>query len=103
MASCNSFYLFEIMNFFIGLTSIGAQIIIPSVPSYVDKKNQGKAVGILLSGLVTGILFARLFSGFIGGNLGWRAVFYISSCIDLGIIIFITCKFPSNTNNTDLN
>ncbi len=103
MASCNSFYLFEIMNFFIGLTSIGAQIIIPSIPSYVDKKNQGKAVGILLSGLVTGILFARLFSGFIGGNLGWRAVFYISSCIDLGIITFITCKFPSNTNNTDLN
>lgn len=99
----NSFIFLEITSFFIGLTSIGAQIIIPSVPAYVSKENRGKAVGILLSGLITGILFARLFSGYIGGLWGWRSVFLSAAFIDLFIIAVIYFKFPSNKGNNQLS
>ena len=83
---CNSFIFLEISSFVIGLTSIGAQIIVPAASSYVSKEKRGNAVGILLSGLVTGILFARLFSGYIGGIFGWRFVFVLAAFIDLFII-----------------
>ena len=97
-----NFIFLEIATFFIGISSIGAQIIIPAVSQYVDKKNVGNAVGILLSGLVTGILFGRLFSGYIGGILGWRSVFLFAACIDVIIILFIHFKFPNNADNNEI-
>jgi len=103
IAISESFLLLEVLNFFIGITSIGAQIIIPAAPSYVDKKNRGKAIGILLSGLVTGILVARLLSGYIGEIWGWRAVFFVASFIDIGSILFISFNFPANKGNNQLN
>jgi predicted MFS family arabinose efflux permease len=103
IAYSSSFILLELMNFFIGLTAIGAQIIIPSAPLYVDKDHRGKAVGILLSGLVTGILFARLFSGYVGEIWGWRMVFYSAASIDFLIILFISFKFPSNNENKGIS
>jgi len=103
IAYSSSFILLELMNFFIGLTAIGAQIIIPAAPLYVDKDHRGKAVGILLSGLVTGILFARLFSGYVGEIWGWRMVFYSAASIDFLIILFISFKFPSNNGNNGIS
>ena len=32
-----------------------------------------------MSGLLMGILLARTFSGFVGAQLGWRTMFWISS------------------------
>ncbi|MBP2645327.1 MAG: hypothetical protein H6Q75_767 [Firmicutes bacterium] len=100
---CNSFIFLEISSFVIGLTSIGAQIIVPAASSYVSKEKRGNAVGILLSGLVTGILFARLFSGYIGGIFGWRFVFVLAAFIDLFIISVVYFKFPSNKGNNQLS
>ncbi|MBP2653820.1 MAG: transporter [Firmicutes bacterium] len=99
----DSFILLELASFFIGVTSIGAQIIIPAAPSYVDANNRGKAVGILLSGLVTGILLARLLSGYIGGIYGWRAVFYFAAFINLFNMSVIYFKFPSNKSNKQIS
>ena len=71
IAQTTSFGMLDLMNFFVGITSIGAQIIIPSAPAYVPKEQRGRAIGILFSGLVSGILFARLFSGYVGALWGW--------------------------------
>lgn len=99
----NSLMSLEIASFFIGVTSIGAQIIIPAASQYVDKKDTGKAVGILLSGLVTGILFARLCSGYIGEIWGWKAVFIFAACADLCILFVIHSKFPNNSGNSQIS
>ncbi len=39
----------------------------------------GHVVGTILSGLLLGILLARVFSGFIGDLFGWRAVYWIAA------------------------
>lgn len=57
--------LFGIASVAIGLTSVGGQIIIPYVAYLTPVKRQGPILGAMISGMLTGILFARTFSGII--------------------------------------
>lgn len=55
--------VFGIAAVAIGLTSVGGQIIIPYVAYLTPVKKQGPILGTMISGMLTGILFARTFSG----------------------------------------
>ncbi|WP_313959832.1 MFS transporter [Roseomonas gilardii] len=50
----------------VGLTAVTAQIIIPAISGLAAPEARGRIVGSLLSGLSTGLLFARTLSGFVG-------------------------------------
>lgn len=81
-----------ILSFFIGLTSISAQIVIPAITTISEEKERGSNVGLLMTGLFSGIIFARTLSGLMGEHYGWRYVYIMSAIIDLfligGAIIF---------------
>ena len=66
-------------SFMIGVTTIAAQVIIPFATLLVRPQERGEAVGMLMSGVFIGILLARTVSGFVGENLGWRAMYWIAS------------------------
>jgi len=66
-------------SFMIGVTTISAQVIIPFSTLLVRPHERGEAVGLLMSGVFIGILLARTVSGFVGENLGWRAMYWIAS------------------------
>ena len=74
-----TFLVLEIASFLIGLTAVGAQIIMPHVADLAPEKSRGEAVGRVMTGLLLGILLARTASGFLGSYFGWRAVFLISA------------------------
>lgn len=42
-------------------------------------ENKGRNVGIVISGLLTGILASRVVSGFVGEVLGWREMYFIAA------------------------
>jgi predicted MFS family arabinose efflux permease len=73
-----------IISLLIGLFSVVAQVILPMAAS-LAKKDKGKIVGIIFTGILIGILAARVFSGYITVLLGWRAVFGISA-----VMVFLT-------------
>jgi predicted MFS family arabinose efflux permease len=64
-----------VLAFFIGLGSVGAQILIPFAASSVSEARRGRVVGTIMSGLLLGILLARTASGLIAGASSWRVVF----------------------------
>lgn len=78
MALASSLMLVNIMSFFIGLFAVSVQIIVPMAAS-LAKENRGRVVGIIFTGILIGVLFARVFSGFIAEWFGWRYVYGISA------------------------
>ncbi|MDR0219006.1 MAG: MFS transporter [Enterobacteriaceae bacterium] len=85
-----------LINILIGMTSVSAQIVIPMVSLIAPEEQRGKAVGIVVSGLMTGVLFGRFLSGFVGEYLGWRSMYIIAVGLDLILIITLPKLLPYN-------
>ena len=80
------------LSFFIGLFSTPAQIILPMAAT-LGKENRGKNVGKVFSGILVGILGARVLSGLITEWLGWRYVYGISAfmVLTMSTLLWQTC------------
>ena len=65
----------------LGACSVIPQFFIPIAGQYSEKKNKSRNMGIVLSGLLTGILASRVVSGYVGEWLGWREMFFISAFV----------------------
>lgn len=75
----------------IGILSISAQIIMPMAAS-LDQVSTGKTVGLLFSGLLIGVLGARVFSGLLSAWLGWRSVYAFSAGF-VSVILFLLYRY----------
>lgn len=82
-----------ILSFFVGLFSTPAQIILPMAAT-LGKENRGKNVGVVFSGILVGILGARVISGAITELLGWRYVFGISGIMVLAVTFMLKLYLP---------
>ena len=72
----------------LGLCSIMPQLYIPMATLYSRPENKSRNMGYVASGLLTGILSARVISGYVGEWLGWRAMFIIVAVfMFLGLVI----------------
>jgi predicted MFS family arabinose efflux permease len=60
-------------------TSVVAQILIPFASTLAPEGERGHVVGLVMSGLLSGILLARTFSGLIAAATGWRTVFALAA------------------------
>lgn len=68
-----------------GACSIVPQLFIPIAGQFSKPENKARNMGYVLSGLLIGILAARVFSGLIGEWFGWRMMYYIAG------VVMITC------------
>lgn len=59
----------------LGACSVIPQFFIPIAGQYSEKENKSRNMGVVLSGLLTGILASRVVSGYVGEWLGWREMF----------------------------
>ena len=85
-----NFFWLCIFSLLTGLLSVAAQVILPMAAS-MDSKNRGRTVGIIFTGILVGILAARVISGLIAEWLNWRYVYGISAImvvISMGLIQF---------------
>lgn len=87
--------LFQVyaLSLLIGLCSTPAQIILPMAAT-MNPANRGKTVGVVFSGILTGILGARVLSGLITGWLGWRSVYFISAGMVLSVFVLQKIYLP---------
>ena len=86
-----------------GICSVMPQIFIPIAAQFSQPEKKAQNVGVLVSGLLTGILGSRVVSGIVGEYWGWRTIFYIASILMLiciFVIIRILPDMPSNYKGT---
>jgi len=97
MASASTIIQVWVLSALIGVLSVSVQVIVP-LAAGLDPVNRGKTVGAVFSGILTGILAARVFAGFIAEWLGWRYVFGISGGMLLIIGALLQFYLPGITN-----
>ncbi|MBI6120610.1 MFS transporter [Salegentibacter maritimus] len=93
-AVSNSLLLLIISSFFIGFTSAIPQLFVPMAAELSNDKGRGRAIGIVMSGLLIGILGSRVISGLVGEQFGWRAMYYAAALIMLALYILLQLKLP---------
>ncbi|WP_460934483.1 MFS transporter [Spirosoma humi] len=94
MTFANSLLLVSSMSFLIGLSAVSVQIIVPMAAS-LARENRGRIVGIIFTGILVGVLFARVFSGFVAEWLGWRYVYGISAAMVTVVAVALQASLPN--------
>ncbi|WP_091868676.1 MFS transporter [Pricia antarctica] len=93
-ASSTSLLWLTISSFFIGFSSAIPQLFVPMAAQLADEKNRGRAIGIVMSGLLIGILGSRVVSGLVGERFGWQMMYYVAAILMVPLFILLQFKLP---------
>ncbi|WP_238915727.1 MFS transporter [Clostridium sp. YIM B02555] len=96
MTLASNFNLIVIIGFFMGLSSVSAQLIIPFVSSNISSEKRGVIVGHLLTGVFLGVLLGRVLGGVVGQLFGWRGVHEFAAIVLLIFTVYLYYSLPSD-------
>ena len=82
--SASSFFLFSL---FVGVSSTGAQVLLPYVAQFIEPERRGRVIGNVMGGLLAGVMLSRPLALFIAAEFGWLAVFWVSAALIVAIEI----------------
>ena len=94
--------LLIVASVLMGLFAAVTHIVLPIAPDLVGNEQRGRAIGVVMTGLLLGILLARTFSGWVSKIHGWRWVFVIAAVINLAFVPLLRRKLPMLPPKQDL-
>lgn len=100
----NSLPAFQVLSFLVGVASVTPQVLLPLAADLAPPHRRATAMSIVYSGLMLGILIARVLSGIIGEFASWRITYYMSigiQCVLVVILFFQVPDYPPK--NPDLS
>ncbi|MFJ3372931.1 MFS transporter [Pseudomonas sp. NPDC086251] len=81
----------------VGLLAVVVQVVVVYAAALATPSQRGQAVGAVTSGIVLGILLARLVSGVIADLAGWRAVYFVSAGLMLALAAVLSKLIPATS------
>ena len=78
----------------LGVCSVIPQIFIPIAGQFSEPEHKSRNMGYILSGLLTGILGARVISGYVGQWAGWRTMFIAAAVLMLLCLVLTLRMLP---------
>lgn len=78
----------------VGLLAVVIQVLVAYAASLADPADRGHTIGVVTSGVVTGILLARTVSGALADLAGWRAVYLTSAGATLAVAVLLMTALP---------
>ncbi|KAI1423504.1 major facilitator superfamily domain-containing protein [Xylaria sp. FL1777] len=82
-----SFSSFLGLSFLVGLLTVTPQLMFPLTVQYAPPRDKATMTSVVMSGVVLGILIARLISGIVSQYTSWRNVYWLS--FGLQALIFV--------------
>lgn len=79
----------------VGLLAVVTQTIVAFVATVAAPAERGRAVGMVTSGIVIGILLARTISGVLKDLAGWRSVYLVSAALMLFMVYALYKVLPN--------
>lgn len=90
MAFAGSFWLFVAGSTFLGFSTITPYLLPAYASKRVEPQRLGRVTATLTTGVIAGILLARVGAGWVGEHMGWRTVYFIAA----GVMLVITLLLP---------
>ena len=78
----------------IGMLASVTHIVVPIAPDLAGDKDSGRAIGIVMTGLLLGILLARTFAGWVSKIHGWRWVFVVAAVMNAAFVPLLWRVMP---------
>ncbi|KAF1947817.1 MFS general substrate transporter [Clathrospora elynae] len=78
---------FTALSFIVAITTVTPQLMLPLVGDLAPPNRRAAALSIVVSGLMLGVLVARVLSGTISNFVTWRAVYWMA--LGLQYVIFL--------------
>ncbi|KAH7927664.1 MFS general substrate transporter [Leucogyrophana mollusca] len=103
LAITSNLQVFEAISFLIGAVTVTPQILMPLAADLAAPERRAAALSVVLSGLMLGVLIARVLAGVIGNFASWRIVYYMSigvQCFVLAGAYLLLPDYPAK--NRDL-
>lgn len=94
MAFAPNIIMLELASFTVGLTTVVPQLIVPLAAQLAKPQEQGRVVGLVMSGLFLGILLARFVSGMIGHFFDWRIMYLIAAGVMIILMLLLRTYLP---------
>jgi predicted MFS family arabinose efflux permease len=93
-AAAPTFTLLALALAVLGAVTVSGQIIVPLAGDLATDETRGRIVGIVASGITTGILFSRLISGLAAEFWGWRGIYLMAAALNLAMVAVIWRSLP---------
>ncbi|KAL0935992.1 uncharacterized protein CTRU02_208207 [Colletotrichum truncatum] len=101
----NSFVAFSALSFLVGAATVTPQLMLPLVADMAPANRKASSLSIVTSGLMLGMLIARLLSGIVANYTSWRNIYWFgfgAQYLLLILLYFFMPDYPS-TNPDGLN
>ncbi|EAU80906.2 membrane protein [Coprinopsis cinerea okayama7 len=103
LAVTNSFHVFQALNFLVGIVSVTPQVLLPLAADLAPPERRASAISVVLSGLLFGILMARVLAGIIAEFASWRVVYYFAISVQSAVLLGCYLMLPDYpSKNKDL-
>ncbi|KAL3427986.1 major facilitator superfamily transporter [Phlyctema vagabunda] len=101
----NSFPVFVALSFITAVTTVTPQLMLPLVGDLAPAHKRAAALSIVVSGLLLGMLIARLLSGILTQYTSWRIIYFFSFGVQYLIFILLWFFMPDypSTNPEGIN
>ncbi|NJJ41971.1 MFS transporter [Paenibacillus sp. 7028] len=80
----------------VGMFAVVVQVLVSFAATLAAPSDRGRAVGLVTSGVVIGILLARTAAGVLSDIGGWRTVYFVSAGLTLLMAIVLFQILPHN-------
>lgn len=87
LAVTKSLQVFQALSFLVGVVTVVPQILLPLAADLAPPERRASAISIVLSGLLFGVLIARVLAGVIANFASWRIVYYMSIGVQCVVLI----------------
>ncbi len=79
----------------VGVTAVGAQLLIPLASELAASGERGRVVGTIASGVLVGILLSRTISGIVAHLFGWRAIYALAAVAAWVLAVVLARAIPA--------
>ncbi|KAF2007008.1 MFS general substrate transporter [Amniculicola lignicola CBS 123094] len=90
----NNLGVFTAISFIVAITTVTPQLMLPLVGDLAPPHRRAAALSIVVSGLMLGILIARVLSGTITNFVSWRYVYWMAFALQSTIFILLWLFMP---------
>ncbi|KAI0369394.1 MFS general substrate transporter [Pilatotrama ljubarskyi] len=94
LAITKSLVAFELLSFLIGIGSVTPQILMPLAADLAPPERRASALSIVLSGLLFGVLIARVLAGVVAQFVNWRIVYFIAIGVQYLVLLMLYWMLP---------